>query len=163
MAMDFSIRTAAEKDYEGLNALFEEIDEHHRNALPQVFKKVDGPARARDFLCGVMADPNAVIFVAEIQERIIGLAHVFVRPIPEIPILIPYHTGEVDTIIVAHHYRGCGIGKALMEKVEQWAGQLKLERLELSVWNFNKEARDFYQELSYEPAVIRMWKNGPFL
>lgn len=50
-----------------------------------------------------------------------------------------------------------------MERVRQWAGEMKLDRLELSVRDFNKGARDFYRELGYELALLRMWKNGPFL
>jgi hypothetical protein len=38
--MDFSIRKAAEK----MNALFEEIDEFYRKALPTVFRKLERPA-----------------------------------------------------------------------------------------------------------------------
>ena len=161
--MDFSIRPAAENDYEGLNVLFEEIDEHHRKALPQIFRKPDGPARTRDFLSGVLADQNAVIFLAETQDQIIGLIYAYIRSIPEIPIRIPCRVGEVDHLIVMNRYRRYGVGKALMEMVHQWADQMKLDRLELSVWDFNEGARDFYRELDYKPAFMRMWKSGPFL
>jgi len=156
--MDFSIRQAMEEDYAGLNALFVEIDEHHRKALPHVFRKPDGPARTRDFLSAILADQNAAIFVAEIQGRIIGLVHAYIRSIPEIPIRIPCRAGEIDNIVVKQEYRRHGVGKALMKIAHQWAGQMKLDRLELSVWDFNEEAQDFYRALGYEPAFIRMWK-----
>lgn len=68
--MDFSIPQAVGKDYAGLNVLFEEIDEYHREALPQICRNPDGPARTRDFLLGVLAEQNAVIFIAETQELI---------------------------------------------------------------------------------------------
>jgi diamine N-acetyltransferase len=157
--LDFSIRLVTKNDYAELNTLFEELDEYHRKALPQIFRKPDGSARSWDFLQGVLADQNAVIFIAEIQNLIIGLVYAYVRSIPEIPIKIPSRAGEIDQIIVRQEYRRYGVGKALMERIHQWADQMKLERLELSVWNFNKEAQDFYQELDYEPAFVRMWKN----
>jgi GNAT superfamily N-acetyltransferase len=160
--MDFSIRHAAEKDYAGLNALFEELDEYHRKTLPQIFRKPDGPARTSNFLSGVLADQNAAIFLAEIQGKIIGLVYAYIRSIPEIPIRIPCRAGEIDQIIVKQKYRRYGVGKALMEKIHQWAAQMKLDRLELSVWDFNREAQDFYQEMGYGPAFIRMWRNRPF-
>ena len=156
--MDFSIREAAEKDYAGMNALFEEIDEYHRKALPQIFRNPEGPARTREFISGAIADQNAVIFIAEMRNEIIGLAYAYVRTIPELAIRIPCRAGEVDQIIVHEKYRRCGIGKALMERIDQWAGQMKLDRLELSVWNFNEPARGFYRRLGYEHAFIRMWK-----
>lgn len=160
--MNFSIRRATEADYARLNALFEELDEHHRKALPQVFRKPDGPSRTQDFLSGAIADQNAVIYIAENQDGIIGLVYAYVRIIPESPIRIPCRVGEVDQIVVRQGYRRHGVGKALMEMVDQWAGRMKLDRLELSVWNFNKEARDFYRELDYQPAFIRLWRTGPF-
>ncbi len=160
--MSFSIRQAVDTDFAKLNDLFDELDEHHRKALPHIFRKPDGPPRTQDFLSGVLADQNAVIFVAEIQDQIIGLVYAYIRVIPEIPIRIPCRAGEVDQIIVKQKYRQLGIGRALMERVNQWADRMKLDRLELSVWNFNDEARDFYQELDYRIAFVRMWKNGPF-
>jgi GNAT superfamily N-acetyltransferase len=156
--MNLSIRQAAERDYTGLNALFEEIDEYHRKALPQIFRKPNGPARTRKFIAGVLADQHAVIFIAETRARIIGLVHAYFRVIPDIPIRIPCRAGDVDAIIVMQKYRRHGVGKALMERVNQWAGQMRLDRLELSVWDFNKGARDFYRELDYTPAFARMWK-----
>ena len=161
--MDFSIRHAEENDFAGLNVLLEEIDEHHRKALPQVFRKPDGTARTQNILSGALADENAVIFVAETLDQIIGLVYAYVRTIPDLPIRIPCRAGEIDMIVVAQKYRRCGVGKALMETAHQWAGQMKLDRLELSVWDFNQGARNFYQDLNYAPAFIRMWKTGPFL
>lgn len=156
--MDFSIRKAIEIDYEGMNALFEEIDEFHRNALPTVFRKPEGPARTREFISGVISNPNAVIFIAENQDEIIGLAYAYVRINPEHAIRIPCRAGEVDQIIVHKKYRRCGVGRALMERIDQWASQMNLDHLELSVWNFNGEARDFYRSLGYQDMFIRAWK-----
>ena len=156
--MDFSIRKAKEADFGRLNVLFEEIDAYHRNALPHVFRKPDGPARTLDFLSGVLADQDAVILVSETKDQIIGLVYAYLRSLPDIPIRIPVRVIEVDHIVVKQEYRRQGVGKALMEGVHQWAGQIEVDRLELSVWNFNKDAQDFYRRLGYEPAFIRMWK-----
>ena len=156
--MNFSIRQATEQDFSGLNDLFEEIDAYHRNALPHVFRKPDGPARTKEFLSGVLADQNAVIFIGESEGKIIGLVYAYVRSVQETPIRIPSRVGEVDHIVVKQAYRRCGVGRALMERIHQWAAQMKVNRLELSVWNFNNEAQDFYRGLGYGPAFIRMWK-----
>ncbi len=157
--MDLSIRRAGENDNAGLNVLFEEIDAYHRDALPQVFRKPDGPARTRDFLSGVLADQNAVILVAETKDQIIGLVYAYLRSLPDIPIRVPARVIEVDHIVVKQEYRRQGVGKALMEGVHQWAGEMEVDRLELSVWNFNKDAQDFYRGLGYDTAFIRMWKS----
>lgn len=156
--MDLLIRQATEKDFMGLNALYDEIDEHHRKELPHIFKKPEGPARTRDFLSGVLADPSAVIYIAEVSSQIIGLVHAYVRVLPEIPIRISCRAGEVDSLIVKKEYRRHGVGIALMERVHKWADEMKLDRLELSVWDFNTGAQTFYQELKFKPAFHRLWR-----
>ena len=35
-------------DYDALVALFDELDEFHRQARPDVFRRFDGPARTRE-------------------------------------------------------------------------------------------------------------------
>lgn len=94
--MDFLIRPATEKDYLGLEILFEVIDAYHRDALARVFKKPEGSWRTPNFLLDVLADPNAVIFVAECRNQIIGLLYAYIRVTPEIPIRVPCGVGEVD-------------------------------------------------------------------
>jgi len=96
--MSFSIRPATQEDYAGLNALLEEIDAYHRKALPHVFREPDGAARTRDFITGALADENAVIFLAEIHDQVVGLLYAYVRSIPDIPIRIPCRAGEIDMI-----------------------------------------------------------------
>ena len=34
--------------------------------------------------------------------------------------------------------------------------------MELSVWDLNEDAQDFYRGLNYKTAFVRMWKKGPF-
>jgi len=46
----FSIRQATLKDYEQLCELFEEIDAFHRQALPDVFREADEPARTKEYI-----------------------------------------------------------------------------------------------------------------
>lgn len=60
----------------------------------------------RDFLFEVLADQDAVIFIAESQDQIIGLAYGYVRSLSEIPIRIPSPVGEVD-----HLGRAIGTGR----------------------------------------------------
>ena len=160
--MNFLIRPAAETDYHGLEILFEEIDAYHRNALPRVFRKPEGSWRTPNFLLDVLADPNAVIFAAGCGNQIIGLLYAYIRVTPEIPIRVPCGVGEVDQLVAMERYRRCGVGKALMERAHQWAGEMRLDRLELSVWNFNTGALAFYRALGYEPAFHRMWKSRLF-
>ena len=59
-----------------------------------------------------------------------------------------FHIFYVSTVFVDEEYRHKGIGKALLEKVEEKAVQLgaKLIRLDTFDW----QGRDFYNALGYE-------------
>jgi GNAT superfamily N-acetyltransferase len=41
------------------------------------------------------------------------------------------------------------MGKALMERAERWALERGVSEVELSVWEFNLDAIEFYRELGY--------------
>ena len=44
------IREATMNDYQDLCEIFEEVDAIHRAALPEIYRKPDGPARSREYI-----------------------------------------------------------------------------------------------------------------
>ena len=156
--MRFSIREAGPGDYEALCAVLEEGDAYHRRALPHVFRPPAGPARSVEYMLGIMADENAVFYVAERQGQIVGAIHVLIRETRQIPILVPRRYAVVDTLVVAKAHRRRGVGRALMEAGQRWAADRKASQIELNVWEFNEGALAFYEELGYRTASRHMWK-----
>ena len=63
--MQPTIRAATQNDYEGICELFAEADAFHAEALPGVFRVVDGPARTWDFISQLIEDENVALLVAE--------------------------------------------------------------------------------------------------
>jgi ribosomal protein S18 acetylase RimI-like enzyme len=147
--MDFSIREAKPEDYHALLQLFDGVDACHRQALPHIFRVPNGPSRARSYIYGIIQDEDAALFVAETDGQLIGQIHVAIRETPEIPILVPRRYGFVDTLAVMGPYRRAGIGRALMERAQQWTLDRGLAEIELSVWEFNAGAIAFYEDLGY--------------
>src|SRR5262245_52849245 len=45
-----NIREAGMQDYDGLCKLIEHVDALHRDHRPEIFRKPDGPTRARDYI-----------------------------------------------------------------------------------------------------------------
>lgn len=156
--MRFSIREATLRDYEALCEVIEVVDSLHREALPHVYRKPDGPARDRGFISGIIADANHALFVAERDGRVIGLVHVLVRWTPDIPIVVPRRYAVIENIVVRENYRRFGVGRALVERAHQWALDKGITQVELTVWEFNQGAIAFYEKLGYETASRRMWK-----
>jgi hypothetical protein len=74
MTLLVSIRAAVPSDIAAMNPLFEALDEHHRVALPKVFRKPTGARREQTWLDWIIAGPDGAILVAEGPDaKIIGL------------------------------------------------------------------------------------------
>lgn len=156
--MGFFIRMAEREDYEVLCELFEEADAYHREALPRMFQKPEGPPRSLAFVCSVLADEDAALVVADSDGQLIGLSMAFIRSTPDIPIIVPRRYAVVDDVVVRRASRRSGVGRAMMERVYEWAMDKGAGEIELNVWEFNEGAIAFYEELGYKTATRRLSK-----
>lgn len=152
------IREAIGSDYEALCDLFDQADTFHRNFLPQIFRKPEGFSRDRDYVDNLLTDVNVGFFVAEIDQRLVGLVCCFIRETPEIPILVPRKYLYIDNLVVDVSHRRQGVGTALLDKARRWAVQNGIYEIELNVWQFNDEAIRLYEKLGYEIVTLRMSK-----
>lgn len=85
------------------------------------------------------------VFVAETKrDNIIGWVHIY-----EAPSLISEATCEVGGLIVRLSHRRKGVGRTLMEKVEQWAAQRGCKSVLLATQIKREDAYKFYQRLGY--------------
>ena len=157
--MKFSVREATPEDYEGLCKVFAEADALHREALPHLFRKPDGPARTREYISGILADENTALFAAEREGELIGLVHILLREAPDIPIMVPRRYAVIDSLAVKEGSRRSGIGRALMERAHQWARDQGAIQVELNVWEFNEGAIAFYEKLGYSTASRKMCRS----
>jgi ribosomal protein S18 acetylase RimI-like enzyme len=154
------IRQATMDDYAGLCAIFREVDALHVEAQPQVFRDPGDAARPRAYIASIVNDENACLWVAEHEGQIVGLLKIAIQKTRDIPILVPRCYAEIDTLAVAKQYHRRGIGRTLMEAAERWASERGVDQIELSVWEFNEQARAFYAALGYRTASRKMWRCG---
>ena len=73
------VRTATLGDYDVLVALFDELDEFHRQARPDFFQRFDGPARTCQQIEQWLSAPGSTVLVAERGADVIGLAVLLTR------------------------------------------------------------------------------------
>lgn len=73
-----------------------------------------------------------------------------------------YFTGEphahVEILVVTPEAEGRGLGPALMERAERWAGERGYRQITLNVFDGNQRARHLYHRLGFEPELIRYRK-----
>ena len=87
------------------------------------------------------------IFVAKetVKDLLVGFVHCY-----EAPSLLTGKTVEIGAIVVDSLYRRNGIGRILMQKVEQWSKKRKSCYILLATQTSRLGAQKFYQELGYE-------------
>jgi ribosomal protein S18 acetylase RimI-like enzyme len=156
--MEISVRKATADDYKSLCELFDEIDALHRDNLPQIFQKPSGAARGQDYYLGLVADENVALFVSEVGEKLVGFVHAIIRDTPTFPVFVPRRYAIVDGIVVKSGFQNNGIGKILMDKMQEWATARGATSIELNVYEFNVTAISFYERLGYHNFSRKMRK-----
>ena len=109
------VRTARMGDYDALVALFDELDEFHRLARPDVFRRLEGPARTRGQIEQWLAGPGSTVLVAESERDVVGLAVLLTRPPATFAGAAPHKMIELDNLVVRADRRSQRIGRQLLE------------------------------------------------
>ena len=156
--MELSIRKATAEDYHPLCELFNEVDTIHRDSLPHLFQKPDGPVREPDYYGSLLADEAVGLFLAEKGGKLVGFVHAVIRDAPAIPVFVPRRYAIVDSIGVKMGFQNHGVGRMLMDTVHEWARVQGAASIELNVYEFNQKAIGFYQSLGYETLSRKMSK-----
>lgn len=156
MTPSVSIRPAVQSDIPSLNPLFEALDEQHRIALPEVFRKPAGERREQSWFDWIIAGPDRAILVAErVDKRIIGLVVLIARSIPANVVRDARRFVEIDNLVVGVGARRSGVGRSLLEASKTWAREQGISKLEVSAWSFNVEAIEFYRKLGFHRTIER--------
>lgn len=154
---DFVIRPAKPDDYAPACAVLDELDRLHWERLPWLLRKPPEPPRSVEFFASQIAGPKSTVLVAE-AETIIGVAIGFLRAAPEFGVFVPQQWAVLDAIGVSAAWRRHGVGRALALAFEAWAFARDAQWLELGVYEFNVEARRFYEQLGYLPLSTKLRK-----
>ena len=104
------------------------------------------PEEVRRRLKRLCQDGGHAVFVAELSNgHVVGWAHVYLCQL-----LIVDLQAKVGGLVVDEDYRGCGIGRLLMQQVEQWAYERGCKAVSLRSNVVRQDAHVFYQQLGYK-------------
>jgi diamine N-acetyltransferase len=143
------IRKAVPWDYDALCALFDQVDALHRDKLPGMFQKPEGPVRDKKHIEALMANEDVALYIAEADGCLLGFVHAVVRESPQRSIYRQRRYALIDNMAVKKGERRKGIGQSLMKKASQWAIEKGATTIDLCVYDFNEEAVRFYQSLGF--------------
>jgi len=115
------------------------------------------PARDEPHWRTSLESPQAVAFVAVADATVVGFVTASWNDETN-PLVQPIRVARVYTLCVAPDWQRHGIGRALMAEAERWAREAGALEVRLSVWSFNRAARDAYDALGYNERSLHLGK-----
>jgi GNAT superfamily N-acetyltransferase len=150
------VRQASLRDYEELCALFDELDEVHRQARPDMFQPFPPPARTREQVAHWLAQPESTVLVAQSEDGVVGLAVLLTRTPSGFAGAVPRKVIELDNLVVRADQRGRKVGRRLLAAAVEWSRQRRATHVEVAVHDFNRDAKRFYESFGFLPSIDRL-------
>ena len=143
-----TVRFARETELEEINRLRKQVNDLHVAGKPDVFKPGFG-RELQDYLYAIWNDPEQRIVVAEYDGALAGFAvlHHIVRP--ENPFMLERNFLDIDEFCVDEAFRRRGIASEMIRFIRDYAVQEGYHRLELNMWEFNRDALAFYEAAGF--------------
>jgi ribosomal protein S18 acetylase RimI-like enzyme len=123
------------------------VREHHRNPIYRRLRP-DAPERARRLYAAQLRAAGEVIFLAEIEARVVGILRC-VRS-SGLPILFPSRYGYISSVYVAPEERRHGVLHALFARAVEWCRARGLREVRLHSAVENEAANAAWDALGFE-------------
>ena len=143
-----NLRFATEADLPAVNLLRREVNDLHVAGRPETFRLGFQP-ELENYLYVIWHDPEKSVVVAEEDGEICGFAVLREIRRPENPFRFADAFLDIDEFGVAAAHRRRGVGTALVEFIRACAQERGFDRLELNMWEFNREALAFYEAVGF--------------
>ena len=151
------IRRAQSCDLDRINHLLRQVLDVHHEGRPDIFKS--GAKKYTDAeILEIIADDARPIFVAVVDEKVVGYAFCVFQQHIDNNILTDVKTLYIDDLCVDGEVRGKHIGTRIYEHVLAFAKESGCYNVTLNVWACNKSALGFYRKLGLVPQKIGMEK-----
>ena len=96
----------------------------------------------------MVENEDMITILAEEGESVVGICMVSMRAKTG---MVKRRTAYMEDLCVEESCRGKGIGKELFLFSKKLAEKMGAERLDLMVWDFNEDARKFYESMGMKP------------
>ena len=145
---DFAIRFAREDDLAPINALRKQVNDLHVSGKPEIFRP-GFCGEMRDHLYGIRGDPAWRIVTAEADGAVRGYAVLHHIRRPENRVMRERDYLEIDEFGVDEAFRRRGIASEMIAFIRAFAKEEGFSRIELNVWEFNRDALAFYEAVGF--------------
>ena len=151
-----TVRRASVGDAAEISVLNAYVQELHANAMPWLFKSPSDETFPPGAAAAILAREDALVYLASMEEKPVGYIYAQVLRHPETSYRHALEQVYVHHISVRPHYRGRGVGSALLDAVNRAAEALDIKQVALDVWWFNESAREYFRKRGFDSYNLRM-------
>lgn len=148
-----NIRVADNNDVDAIAEIFKQTQDEHVAAYPNRYRPVS-IERAKEILADSLKKQEFI--VAEDGKNVVGYAIYEIVNIAETSILKGRKYCYIREIGVTAKNRGQGIGASLIERIKNDCDEKDIEEIELDVWAFNSEGKEFFEKVGFKPYASKM-------
>ena len=142
-----SIRKLKLEDYEDVDTLMQQLHRIHVDARPDLYAEMEHPY-SEEYFAQLIENDKIIGIAAEIDRKVVGLCTATMRDKSN---MVKMPIAYVDDLVVDKDFRRRGIAKRLFAFMEEEARKRGAKRLDLMVWEFNREALKFYESFGMKP------------
>ncbi len=146
--LEIRVRKAQPKDADTVLNMLGEILKLHHEGRPDLFNET-GSKYSKEQLLEIFENPNRPVLVATNEhDDVVGYCFCIVKT-ADTSALKDIITLHIDDLYVDPTLRGKNVGKFLLDHAIDLAKQVGAYNIDLNVWEFNENAREFYQHLGF--------------
>jgi diamine N-acetyltransferase len=149
------IRQATTDDIPAIQRLNRELDKHHADLLPGIFRPVTEDARPDSVVGDWIKDADADYLVAE-ENGIVGFINIRRASHPRYPMFKAHKFAMIEDAVVEQSVRSRGIGTKLFNAAIAWARERGLEYVQTTVWSANRKTKEFYLDQGFHLLTERL-------
>jgi len=142
------VRFAEEHELGHVNELRKQVNDLHVAGKPEIFKP-GFPKELADHIYTIWNDPDQRIVVNERNGAICGFALLHHIRRPETPFMFERDYLDVDEFCVDEACRRTGVATELIGFIRTYAKAEGFDRVELNMWEFNRDALAFYEAVGF--------------
>ncbi len=146
-----AVRAAAPRDLDRIAALWTALAAHHGRLDPLFLQRTDSGVAVRALLAAQLRDPDAALFVCDLDGDLVGFCGVRIDQGP--PIFEEVTRVEITDLGVREALRRRGIGRALCDAALAWAAERGQRRVEVRVAVGNLEGQGFWRALGFRDLM----------
>lgn len=153
------VRKVTKDDIHLVVSLNDTVQRIHAEEHPHIFKYPTDPSEMGLFFSQVVDRENDILLLAVTESgEAVGYVWAVVNCAPENPFKFERRIMYINQIAVAPTHRSLGVGRMLIQRIEEYARELKLHRIDLDSWMFNLEAHTFFEKLGFAKYSADFWK-----